>query len=293
MKTFEERVTDFIWFQDHNWLQCTTSPKHYSREVFVQKECNTRSTQVNHCSIGVLQIIQWGSKLSNKNSVKPFLLKDYPHWELKFHFSLYLFSRFNLQSVYRFLQINIELLSSIIAQYPFFACNILFVLRRFISSLKLLGFSLVEYSPIELKTWEVQFIHSFILLISQQYLCRTIVYIHGSDCKDSACNVRDAGLTPCTARSPCRREWLPTPVVLSGESHGQRSLVVYNPWGCKESDTTEQLTLSLFSWCIFYPNIFFDEKPIEMEFTIIPSISGDETEVALSTTSDSPATSPS
>ena len=27
-----------------------------------------------------------------------------------------------------------------------------------------------------------------------------------------------------------------------GESHGQRSLAGYSPWGCKESDMTEQLT---------------------------------------------------
>ena len=30
-----------------------------------------------------------------------------------------------------------------------------------------------------------------------------------------------------------------TPVFLPRESHGQRSLVGYSPWGCKESDTTE------------------------------------------------------
>jgi len=36
----------------------------------------------------------------------------------------------------------------------------------------------------------------------------------------------------------------PTPVFLPGESHGKRSLVGYSPWGCKESETTEQLTLS-------------------------------------------------
>ena len=30
-----------------------------------------------------------------------------------------------------------------------------------------------------------------------------------------------------------------TPVFLPGESHGQRSLVGYSPWGCKESNTTE------------------------------------------------------
>ena len=38
-----------------------------------------------------------------------------------------------------------------------------------------------------------------------------------------------------------RRQWPPTPVLLPGKSHGQRSLVGCNPWGCKESDTTERL----------------------------------------------------
>ena len=35
------------------------------------------------------------------------------------------------------------------------------------------------------------------------------------------------------------------PVFLPGESHGQRSLAGYSPWGHKESDKTERLTLSL------------------------------------------------
>ena len=38
--------------------------------------------------------------------------------------------------------------------------------------------------------------------------------------------------------------WHPTPVRLPGKSHGRRSLVGCNPWGCKESDTTS-LPLSL------------------------------------------------
>ena len=42
-----------------------------------------------------------------------------------------------------------------------------------------------------------------------------------------------------------RREWLPTPVFLPEESHEQRSLAGYSPWGHKESDRTDQLTLSL------------------------------------------------
>ena len=40
---------------------------------------------------------------------------------------------------------------------------------------------------------------------------------------------------------PWRRKWQPTPVLLPGKFHGQRSLVSYSPWGRKESDTTEQL----------------------------------------------------
>ena len=34
---------------------------------------------------------------------------------------------------------------------------------------------------------------------------------------------------------------VPTPVLLPGKSHGQRSLVGCSPWGRKESDTNEQL----------------------------------------------------
>ena len=38
---------------------------------------------------------------------------------------------------------------------------------------------------------------------------------------------------------PLEEEWQPTPVFLPGESYGQRSLVDYIPWGCKDSDMTE------------------------------------------------------
>ena len=44
---------------------------------------------------------------------------------------------------------------------------------------------------------------------------------------------------------PCGREWQPTPVFLLENPHGQRSLVGYSLWRCKELDTTEWLTLNL------------------------------------------------
>ena len=52
---------------------------------------------------------------------------------------------------------------------------------------------------------------------------------------------RRPGFSPWVGKIPWRREWLPTPVFLSGEFHGQRSLVGYSPCGHKESDTTEHL----------------------------------------------------
>ena len=55
--------------------------------------------------------------------------------------------------------------------------------------------------------------------------------------KESACNAGDLGLDPWVRTIP----WLPTPVFWPGEFHG-----LYSPWGCKESDTTERLSLSLF-----------------------------------------------
>ena len=45
---------------------------------------------------------------------------------------------------------------------------------------------------------------------------------------------------PCIGKIPWRRGRLPTPVFWPEEFHG-----LYNPWGCKESDTSEQPSLSL------------------------------------------------
>ena len=47
-----------------------------------------------------------------------------------------------------------------------------------------------------------------------------------------------------------RRQWHPTPVLLPGKSHGQRSLVGCSPWGHEESDTTEWLHFHFSLSCI-------------------------------------------
>jgi len=41
-----------------------------------------------------------------------------------------------------------------------------------------------------------------------------------------------------SGEDPLKRAWQPTTVFLPGDSHGQRSLAGYSPWGRKESDMT-------------------------------------------------------
>ena len=43
---------------------------------------------------------------------------------------------------------------------------------------------------------------------------------------------------------PSRRAWQPTPGFLPGESHGQRGLMGFSPWGHKESDATNTFTFT-------------------------------------------------
>ena len=44
---------------------------------------------------------------------------------------------------------------------------------------------------------------------------------------------RRLGFDPWVGKIPYRRKWPPTPAFLLGESHEQRSLVGYSPWGAK------------------------------------------------------------
>ena len=125
----------------------------------------------------------------------------------------------------------------------------------------------------------------FLLWKSSILIKADFIFPHSSLGKESACNAGDHSLIPGLGRStgegigcpfqnswaslvaqlvkknymqcrrprfnpwvgkiPWRRERLPTPVSWPGEFHG-----LFSPWGCKESDTTEQLSFNfiLSSW---------------------------------------------
>ena len=67
--------------------------------------------------------------------------------------------------------------------------------------------------------------------------------LFGSDGKETIFNAGDLGPIPELGRSTVK-EMATHSVFLPGEFHGQRRLAGYSPWGRKESDMTEQLTLS-------------------------------------------------
>ena len=74
-------------------------------------------------------------------------------------------------------------------------------------------------------------------------LCGLCWWLSG---KESTCQRRENGFSPWVRKISYRRERLPTPVFLPGESHGQRSYGVMTPygsWGHTESDMTEWLSM--------------------------------------------------
>ena len=65
--------------------------------------------------------------------------------------------------------------------------------------------------------------------------------------KESTCHCRRhkrLGFDSCVGKIPWNSKWQPNPVFVPGKFHGQRSLVGYSPWGHKEWDTIEHITLN-------------------------------------------------
>ena len=72
--------------------------------------------------------------------------------------------------------------------------------------------------------------------------------------KESTFHCRRHGFNPRVGKIPWTRAQQPTPIFLPGESHGQRSLAGYSPWGHKESDTTWPLNSNnIVSPLLFQP----------------------------------------
>ena len=77
-------------------------------------------------------------------------------------------------------------------------------------------------------------------------------FLGGSDSKESACNARDVGSIPGLGGSPGGGDGNLLQYSCLENPHGQRSLVGYSPWGRKESDMTEQLSIHTHTHTYMY-----------------------------------------
>ena len=88
----------------------------------------------------------------------------------------------------------------------------------------------------------------YYLTPSQRLWTLHLLFFHccpgGTSGKEPACQCRRLkryGFYPWFRKIPWRRKWQPTPVILPGESHEQRSLAGYSPWGCRVGHDSSNL----------------------------------------------------
>ena len=65
---------------------------------------------------------------------------------------------------------------------------------------------------------------------------------------------------PWVGKIPWTKKWQPTPVFLPGDSHGQRSLMGYSPWGCKRAGHDWSHFIHMHT--CFHNPFFFFQTPI-------------------------------
>ena len=78
--------------------------------------------------------------------------------------------------------------------------------------------------------------------------------------KESTCQSRRCRFDPWVRKIPWRRKWQSTPMFLPSKSHGQRILMGYSLWGCKELDMTEHTHMYLSNKPLRYYNMLTQFK---------------------------------
>ena len=84
---------------------------------------------------------------------------------------------------------------------------------------------------------------------------KELLGFHGGSMRKNLPAMQEMWVLSLDQEDPWKRVWQLTPVFLPGESHGQRSLIGYGPWGHEESDTTEQLSIACIHTYIQLANV--------------------------------------
>ena len=100
----------------------------------------------------------------------------------------------------------------------------------------------MEYTPTTFMNRRICILSSW-----KPYWCMYMYFLVAQTVKNLPA-MQEAQLQSQVGKIPWRREWLTTPIFLPGKFHGQRSMA--GPWDRQESDTTEQLPLSLSHMCM-------------------------------------------
>ena len=104
---------------------------------------------------------------------------------------------------------------------------------------------ILQRKRLRFKDWRRPKRHiNHVLSMSEPYLLHS--WFSG---RESTCQSWRHGFNPWVGKTPWRRKWQPPSAFLPEKFHGQKSLAGSSPWGCKESDTTEWL--SMLAWTLF------------------------------------------
>ena len=87
-------------------------------------------------------------------------------------------------------------------------------------------------------------------------LSRLPRWLSGKESAFQCRSCRRHGFDPWVREIPWRRKWQPTPIVVQGKSHGQKSLAGYSPWVHKEWDTERLSTAQCYLVCFFFKSLF-------------------------------------
>ena len=111
----------------------------------------------------------------------------------------------------------------------------------------------------------------------QNYKCFCLVsgFLCGSVGKESTCSAGYLGWYLGQGKIPCRRQWQPTPVLLPGEFHGQRSRIGCSPWNHRvghDCATNFHFLFTLLCYSLYHCT---SEIYLSYKFTHTPKISMD------------------
>ena len=109
-------------------------------------------------------------------------------------------------------------------------------------------------------SWEEVFVQCY-------YFCPLPWWLSGKEPSCQCRRHRRRKFDPWVGKIPCRKKWQPTPVFLPGESHAQRNLMDYSPYGGKVLNTTERTHPHYFLKCRTGNTKFpFVETPVFVKF---------------------------